>query len=183
MSGAMIFVGFDAAPCLTSLQELRARGADLTPAMAAIGETVLHQAHQAFETGAAPDGSPWEPLKSRQGQILVLTGRLLSSLGQVAGADFAEVGVGVGESAGTAAIYAAIHQFGGKTKAHVIRPRDKKALAWPGMKGNHPVGAVKHPGSNIPARPYIPDEQSLDWLEIEDIIRIYLQGEGDAAHA
>ena len=179
MSGAMIFVGFDAAPCLTTLQELRSRGENLTPVMAAIGEVVLHQAHQAFETGTAPDGTPWEPLKSRQGQILVLTGRLLSSLGQAAGADFAEVGVGVGVSAGTAAIYAAIHQFGGKTKAHVIRPREKKALAWPGAR--HPVGAVKHPGSDIPARPYIPDEQSLDWLEIEDIIRIYLQGEGDAA--
>lgn len=50
--------------------------------------------------------------------------------------------------------YAAIHQLGGKTPAHVIKPRNKKALFWPGA--GHPVGAVKHPGSKIPARPFFP---------------------------
>jgi phage gpG-like protein len=50
--------------------------------------------------------------------------------------------------------YAAIHQLGGKTKAHIIRPRFKRALAWPGAA--HPMKLVNHPGSNIPARPYFP---------------------------
>jgi phage gpG-like protein len=55
---------------------------------------------------------------------------------------------------GSDRVYAAIHQLGGKTKAHIIRPKFKRALAWPG--GAHPVKMVNHPGSNIPARPYFP---------------------------
>ena len=43
---------------------------------------------------------------------------------------------------------AAFHQFG--TRAHTIRARNKKALAWPGMR--HPVKQVNHPG--IKARPF-----------------------------
>ena len=54
---------------------------------------------------------------------------------------------------GTNRIYGAIHQFGGKTSAHVIKPKNKKALAWPGAR--HPVRGVHHPGSNIPARPFL----------------------------
>ncbi len=50
--------------------------------------------------------------------------------------------------------YAAIHQFGGTTKPHVILPKNKKALAWPG--GTGPVKKVNHPGSKIPARPMLP---------------------------
>ena len=50
--------------------------------------------------------------------------------------------------------YAAIHQLGGKTSAHIIRARNALALYWPGAA--HPVKQVNHPGSNIPARPYFP---------------------------
>ena len=80
-------------------------------------------------------------------------------------------------------VYAAIHEFGGRTRPHIIRPRYKKALSWissqgqftslPQMKTSKTGGQfmtmrrlgtnklrvftkeVKHPGSNIPARPYI----------------------------
>lgn len=44
--------------------------------------------------------------------------------------------------------HAAIHQFGGKS-AYTIKPKNKKALAWPG--GNHPVKSVVHPP--LKARP------------------------------
>lgn len=50
--------------------------------------------------------------------------------------------------------YAAIHQLGGKTAAHVIRPKaGKKALNIPGIGFRK---KVNHPGSKIPARPYFP---------------------------
>jgi phage gpG-like protein len=49
-------------------------------------------------------------------------------------------------------IYAAIHQFGGKTSPHEIRPKNKKALAF----GGGVYAKVNHPGSNIPARPFFP---------------------------
>ena len=37
------------------------------------------------------------------------------------------------------------------TKAHIIKPKDKKALYWKGA--NHPVKQVNHPGSK--AKPYL----------------------------
>jgi hypothetical protein len=37
------------------------------------------------------------------------------------------------------------------TKPHIIRPKEKKALWWPGAE--HPVLLVRHPGT--PARPFI----------------------------
>lgn len=47
--------------------------------------------------------------------------------------------------------YAAIQHFGGQTAPHVIRPRNKKALAF----GGRVVAKVNHPGSKIPARPFM----------------------------
>ncbi|MDE2102206.1 MAG: hypothetical protein KGL39_33480 [Patescibacteria group bacterium] len=52
--------------------------------------------------------------------------------------------------------YAAILEFGGTTRPHVIRPRNKKVLAFP-CRGGGTVFAhsVNHPGSKIPERSYI----------------------------
>lgn len=53
---------------------------------------------------------------------------------------------------GTDRKYAAIHQLGGTTKPHVIRPKNGKALKTPfGI-----FAKVNHPGSKVPARPYFP---------------------------
>ena len=51
--------------------------------------------------------------------------------------------------------YSAIHEFGGTTAAHVIKPRNAKALRF--FVGGEAVFArsVNHPGSKIPARPYV----------------------------
>lgn len=48
--------------------------------------------------------------------------------------------------------YARIHEFGGKTKPHLIKPKRGKALHF--MLGGRMIfaGAIKHPGSKIPAR-------------------------------
>lgn len=57
-----------------------------------------------------------------------------------------------GVTVGSDRKYAAIHQLGGKTPAHVIRPKNKQALKTPfGL-----FKKVNHPGSKIPARPYLP---------------------------
>ena len=168
---AVIFVGFDANPALAMFGSLRSRLGDTKPAMAAVGEVVVTQVHDSFEHGQAPDGAPWKPLKSRQGQILVDSGRMLASVGRAFGDDWVEVGA--------AAAYAAAHQFGARTGPRTIRPRNKRALFWPGAR--HPVSAVRHPGSVIPARPFIPDEQSLDWPEIEFILRKFIEEAADGA--
>jgi phage gpG-like protein len=53
---------------------------------------------------------------------------------------------------GTDRHYAAIHQLGGKTSPHIIRPKTKKALKTPyGV-----FKKINHPGSRIPARPFFP---------------------------
>ena len=41
------------------------------------------------------------------------------------------------------AAYAAIIEFG--SRPHVIEPKNKQALAWPGAR--HPVARVQHPGT------------------------------------
>lgn len=46
--------------------------------------------------------------------------------------------------------YAPIQHYGGQTRPHVIEPRTKKALFWPGAA--HPVRSVNHPGSRIRAK-------------------------------
>jgi phage virion morphogenesis protein len=113
-----------------------------------IGEMLVSSTQQRFEDGKGPDGKPWKPsarAKTEKGQTLVDTGRLRNSIGYQASEKAIVVGTNVE--------YGAIHQFGGKTEAHVIRAKNKKALAWPG--GAHPVKEVHHPGSDIPARPYL----------------------------
>lgn len=51
--------------------------------------------------------------------------------------------------------YAAIHEYGGRTKPHLILPRNAKALHF--MVGGKDVFAarVNHPGSKIPQRSYL----------------------------
>ena len=52
---------------------------------------------------------------------------------------------------GSNLVYSRIHQLGGKTGAHDIKPRHQKALAFKGIVRR----LVKHPGSDIPARPFL----------------------------
>lgn len=51
--------------------------------------------------------------------------------------------------------YAAIHEFGGQTKAHIIEPRKGEALAF--MMGGNQIFAkvVHHPGSKMPERSFM----------------------------
>lgn len=63
-----------------------------------------------------------------------------------------EVGPGV-VVVGSNLPYARIHEFGGVTRPHVIRPRTAGALSWVGPRGRVFARVVNHPGSRIPARP------------------------------
>ncbi|WP_062789386.1 phage virion morphogenesis protein [Aquitalea pelogenes] len=103
--------------------------------------------------------------KVRGGKMLQDSGRLASSITPASDANSAQVGTNVK--------YAAIHQFGGQTSAHTIRPRNKKALAW--ATGRHPVKQVNHPGSKIPARPFL-QLTAWDEGEIERAVEDYLRG-------
>ncbi len=149
------------------LSRLRTRVSTLKPVLTEIGEIVRSSVVRTFQEG----GHPTRWVASRRairegGQTLTDTGRLRDSINVRAYARHVEVGTNVK--------YAAIHQFGGTTGPRIITPKHKKALYWPGAA--HPVRAVKHPGSTIPARPFLA-VQDEDWTEIKRAIREYLERE------
>lgn len=142
----MIEIKFDSAQVLSALSRLQRAAADASPVMAQIAGVM----HDAVEENFAQQGRPkWAglklPVSKRRsgGMILQDSGQLAASIVQASDATSATVG--------TNKIYAAIHQFGGQTRPHVILPRNKKALAF----GGRVVKKVNHPGSKIPARPFL----------------------------
>lgn len=121
-----------------AVQELE--GAQRDVLAVSIANLIHSQAKRAFPE---PELRPteWAAKKDGTPATLVKTGSMLDLL-HVEGASIVN-----------AKPYAAIHQFGGTTKPHVIRARVAKALAVP---GRGVFKSVQHPGSVIPARPFIP---------------------------
>jgi phage gpG-like protein len=77
--------------------------------------------------------------------------------------------------------YARIHQEGGKTKSHEIKARNGKALSFAGRDGNRAAKkSVRHPGSEIPARPYMGVPKDFDRRLLEDPAVVKLLGLGGA---
>jgi phage gpG-like protein len=127
----------------TDLRARLARAAD-TSAMAMSGaEELKTWATRAFDD-ASLRAAPWAPRKGGGSWPLLKRHGLLWRSFRVKPA-----GAGKAEAV-TDRPYAAAHQFG--TPPKVIRPKNKKALFWPGAA--HPVREVHHPG--VPARPYFP---------------------------
>jgi len=119
-------------------------GADRKPALEAIGHYVREEASLAFASSASPYGAPWLPLKMRQGQPLLDTGRLRNSLTYRVQGDTVEVGTNV--------LYAGVHQSGMTIRA--------KNAPWLVFKT--PTGFAKVKEVTIPARPFLPTaEQGL----------------------
>lgn len=165
----MIVIEVDARRVHSALARLQRMALDASPVMRAIAGEM----HDAVEENFAQQGRPkWAGLKAStlaarkksgyDGPILQRTGRLASSIEAHATRNTALVGTNVK--------YAAIHQFGGKTSPHVIRPRYKKALAF----GGRVVKQVNHPGSTIPARPFLSLTDS-DHTQIEGVVERYLR--------
>lgn len=112
----------------------------------AMGLAVISITKRAFNDSSLR-AAPWPNLSNGLPARLRKSGTLAKSVRVVSSTDSAVV-------VGSDRKYAAIHQLGGTTPAHVILPRNGKALFWPGAA--HPVKKVNHPGSKIPARPYFP---------------------------
>jgi phage gpG-like protein len=113
-------------------------------------------------------GKSLRPLMTSIGEILVQSAQdRLASETEVSGRSFVKrlTWPKVGQLSYTAddravtvrdsAPYAALAQFGGKTKPRIIRPRLTRALRF--QIGGIFVFAksIKHPGSLVPARPYL----------------------------
>jgi len=149
----MIKIRIDDRSITEKIRTLKTLADDMSPVMRILGERVLRQTEDRFNRqGPSPDGTPRPPLTSstrqrkRHPKILTESGHLRGSIRyQLIGKRRVSIG--------TNKVYAAIHQLGGKTPPRTILPIRKKALFWPGAA--HPVKSVQHPGSLIPARPFL----------------------------
>lgn len=128
------------------------------PLMRALSEDLYDAVMENFEQEGRPR---WLPI-DRVGKILQQSGPLAASIDSDADNDQAVVGTNV--------VRARIHQQGGTTRPHVIRPCDKKALAFNGRV----VKRVNHPGSTIPARPFL-SLTDQDYQALAHTVNDYLQ--------
>ena len=134
-----------------------------------IGFILLKSVDENFEQEGRPDWDEWDPAvgetKPPGDKILTDSGQLRRSVTHDADAE--------GVTIGSNLEYAAIHQFGGQTKPHEIKARFASVLHF--FMGQTPIfaKAVQHPGSKIPARPFLM-VQDEDYEKMADTVEQYL---------
>ena len=173
----MITARFESAAVEHRLKRIAERGGNLARPLNAIGEVLLTSIAKNFEDGGrySTPGSVrggtnrWHPLaastllnRNRSYGIMNVSGTLARSFQKTISGNTLAIG--------TNRIQAAILHGGGKTKPHVIRPRNGKALAFNSIGGHIIARSVNHPGSDIPARPIlvVQDEDVDESLHILD---------------
>ncbi|MEG2173832.1 MAG: phage virion morphogenesis protein [Desulfovibrionaceae bacterium] len=120
------------------------------PLMEVIGAHLVSVTQMRFEKGKGPGGVAWPVSRRAQqdgGKTLQLSRRLYDSI-----ANSSDVRSDTRVEIGSNVKYAAIHQFGGTIGPRVIEARRGKALFIPGIGFRR---RVNHPGSAMPARPYL----------------------------
>lgn len=138
-------------PWLRAMRRAADEMGNARPLMRSVAGIMFRAVEDNFEQQGRPKWQDLQPgtkmARAKEGtwpgKILQRSGGLASSIQQRFNEREAVVG--------TNKAYAAIHQFGGRTSPHVIRPKTKRALSFGGIV----VRSVNHPGSNIPARPYL----------------------------
>lgn len=152
--GIALEVRVDDRQVRSALRRLQRAMGSMRPVMDQIGQQMVTSTVARFEAGVGPTGRRWRPsvrALREGGQTLVDSGGrggLLGSIRHAAGPDRVVWG--------SDKEYAAIHQFGGRTPPRTIRPRFGRALRFRGRGGRTVyAAAVQHPGSVIPARPYL----------------------------
>ncbi|KZE34173.1 phage virion morphogenesis protein [Crenobacter luteus] len=162
----MIDIEIDSQAVLRALGRLEQAAVQRAPLMRDISEIMHTAVKENFEAEGRPRWLGMRP-GGRDGRLLQDKGTLKGSISAASDNDHAVVG--------TDLKYAAIHQFGGKTRPHEIRPRNARALKF----GGRYAKKVNHPGSDIPARPFLAlTEQDADEIEaaVEDYLRRVLGG-------
>lgn len=72
--------------------------------------------------------------------------------------------------------YAAIHEFGGRTRPHPILPVTARVLVFQGRTGTVFARRVNHPGSKIPERSYLRSALAQKRAEIVETIKAAVIG-------
>lgn len=167
----MIETKLDSATVQHALEMLRVSCLDASPIMRVIAGDMERAVEKNFASQGRPAWLGLAPgtIASRirngtwPGKILQRTGQLAASIETRSDSTSATVGTNL--------VYAGIHQFGGKTRAHTITARKGKALAFGGIFRR----SVRHPGSHIPARPFLALDRS-DERQIQESVLLFLQG-------
>ena len=120
----------------------------LKPVLAAVGNLAVKSVKQNFRVGGRP--TRWAETDKPKGKTMIGSGALMRQIHYKVDNDESGVTIMTGKQK-----YAAILHFGGKTSAHEIWYKNKRALSftWKGVPAIY--GKVNHPGSKIPARPYM----------------------------
>lgn len=162
---------FNTAELERTLGGMVSRVRDRDQALEAIGAMARESIRTNFAEGGRPE--KWKKPKTRSGQPLRDTGRLMNSIGQLISGDTVYVGTNL--------IYAAVHQFGAKkssfgvfavkVSAHkrLTRKAFGKQLKFPVWATVKPhVRKTAMPWGDIPARPFmlLQDEDITDMNEL-----------------
>lgn len=150
-----------------ALQALRHKAGNLRPALRSIGEIIINQTDDAFESGVSPAGEPWKPsgrVRKFGGQTLVNTARLRNSITKEVGSNDVQVG--------TSVVYAAIHQLGGdirqqgRTQVNAHRADGRFLSRAAERRRKKPVvistAVIGARTIHMPARPFLPDDTSVN---------------------
>lgn len=167
----MIEAQLDSVELRRALEMLRVSCLDASPVMRVIAGDMERAVEKNFRSEGRPAWLGLAPgtIAGRvkqgtwPGKILQRTGQLASSVETHSDSTSATVGTNLK--------YAAIHQFGGRTRAHTITARKGKALAFGGIFRRQ----VRHPGSNIPARPFLALDHD-DERQIQESVLAFLTG-------
>ena len=139
MAGLSINIKVDDAGVKAALNALSARVSNMAPVMRMIGDTLKNDALRNFKEQHAPDGTPWQALSrvtllarahrlsggkgthTKKGKIragaqrIMNTAQILLDRGQLRASITVQEATATSVTVGSRSIYAAIHQFGGKT--------------------------------------------------------------------
>lgn len=151
---ALVTVSFSKSDILNRIKGKEKLLAD-TGVKRLLGTETKRLIRECFDKGQDPYGVPWEPLRYRVGQILVLTGVLRGS--------FRAVNDGDDLLVGTSVFYAPFHQEGAvwKQKART-QPASKRTGRFTKSKSKS-SRSVRVPGGvrRIPRRPFLPDGRGM----------------------
>lgn len=155
---SLVALKVDDRAVVSAFDRLAKFGQDQSVATARIAQQMLRSTEDNF----ANEGRPkWAPMarstRAQRGagaKLLQKSGKLAASITPFSTSNTAGVG--------TNRKYAIYQQ--NKTRPHIIKPKNKKALYWLGA--GHPVKQVNHPGT--PARPFfnLTDQDKLDIVAI-----------------
>jgi phage virion morphogenesis protein len=181
MAGVNIKIEHKIKPLRGVLERLQSATGDLAPFWRDVGEYLLRQAAQRFDTGKDPQGRAWKRLSPRTlrrkkiSKILVESGRLSRLVYQVAPTEL---------RVGTNLKYAAIHQFGGeierpeRTQTLLFKRNgqfmSKKAAARLKRPPRKVEATIKGGTTKIPARPFL-GINSADEREIRMLLEEHLR--------